>query len=215
MAGVPLALFMGPMCSGKTKALLRAVAAARAAARAVTLVKHAIDVRSGPRTVASRAGLALQADVVVPCLDALSDIHLAAGSILAVDEAQFFGGGLLRLYARARAARLGGLLVAGLDLDYRNEPFGAVLQLAQLAGGESPPAATTIHRLTARCGCGSCAAPAPYTQRLLPPSGAAGAAAAALDEVVLVGGAESYAPACASHHRPLPLAAADWAAQCP
>jgi thymidine kinase len=212
---VPLTLWLGPMMSGKTAGLIAAVSAARTARHAVTVVQHAIDTRSGPRTIASRTGLALPADVVVPCLDELGDAHLIRGAIIAVDEAQFFGESLIRLYARARAARLGGMLVAGLDFDFRRAPFGACLRLAQLATtGEGGAATTTVHRLTARCGCGSCAAPAPFTQRLQPPSsGSAGGSA--LDEVVLVGGAEAYAPACALHHRPAPLAAAEWAALCP
>lgn len=211
---VPLTLWLGPMCSGKSAGLIAAVSARRAARHAVTVVQHAIDTRSGPRTIASRTGLALPADVVVPSLDELGDAHLR-GAIIAVDEAQFYGDSLIRLYARARAARVGGLLVAGLDFDFRRAPFGACLKLAQLAmTGEGGAATTTVHQLTARCGCGSCAAPAPFTQRLQP-SSSGSAGGSALDEVVLVGGAEAYAPACALHHRPAPLAAAEWAALCP
>jgi len=204
MRSVPsLTLFMGPMWSGKSAALIRAVAAARSEGRRVAAVQHVLETRYGAGTIGSRTGLSMQADITVSSLDSLALGEGFLYDCIAIDEAQFFGASLLRLYERCTSGLLpGGLIVSGLDLDYRQDAFGDLSRLAELALRQHAP--ITIQRLAARCGCG---APAPFTQRLLPRGGGD----ARPDGVVLVGGAELYAPSCAAHHSPRPVEQAAWA----
>lgn len=211
-----LELYVGPMWSGKTNALLQRVDAARCHYDRAVVVKHAVDTRVPGAVVVARTGLSLPADVVLSTLD---DLPLERGVVYAVDEAQFFGDSLLRFYKRLRAAAADGaggggesrLLVAGLDLDFRRQPFGACLQLAAdaLAHGHG---SLTIRRMTARCAHEHadgrpCGRDAPFTQRL--------AVGAHSEHRVLVGGAEAYRPACPRHHVPHPVRVEAWRGTAP
>jgi thymidine kinase len=195
-----LQIFLGPMWSGKTNSLIQAVDVARQAYQRVVVVKHKADTRH-PTSVVARTGLALPADV---CVDSLADIDVEPGnSLYAVDEAQFFGESLLSFWARL-AGTDHGLIVSGLDLDFRRMPFGSVLRLAEEA--VHVPDAVRVERLVAACdhrdaSTGAvCGARAPYSQRLR----------AGGEGLVQVGGAEFYAPACAVHHVPSPVDEAEW-----
>ena len=199
-----LELYLGPMSSGKTHLLLTRVAAARHSGEfsSVRLLKPSIDIRH-PTCVVARTGLSQAADDILGDLATLSP---RAGVLYAVDEAQFFGAGLLDFWHRLRAlpGDRAGLVVAGLDLDFRAQPFGGCLQLATEALASRD--ALLLHRMTARCahvregGSGAwCGEPAPFTQRLGADAG-----------TVLVGGEESYRPACALHHVPRPIGEREW-----
>ena len=247
LAMAHVAVFLGPMWSGKTSRLISAIVAQRPRFARVRVIKHAIDTRAPAALLVARTGLQQQADL---CVADLRDVPVSAAdppTLFAVDEAQFFGDGLLDLFERVAACGGGsggasgpgggspskaaeaaaassphGLLVAGLDLDFKGETFGCVLELAQRAlaaaaskgggGGGCGGAAAglgevLVERLTARCdhrgaarGAPACGRAAPFSQRLLAGGGA----------TVVVGGDEFYAPACAEHHRALPGDASEW-----
>lgn len=190
---------MGPMWSGKTNRLISAVDAARLDYDKVVVVKHVIDKRSG--NVTARTGLSLPAQKVV---DSLDELRVPSGKTLyAVDEAQFFGDNLMRFWERLEFTEHS-LIVSGLDLDYRREPFGQVIALARRAMDVSD--AVAVERLTARCDHRDsktgrlCKRRATYTQRL----------SAGGENTVLVGGSEYYAPSCPAHHKPHPVSELDW-----
>jgi thymidine kinase len=100
--------------------------------------------------------------------------------VVAVDEAQFFDD-LIPFVTAAADGRGQTVIVAGLDGDFARRPFGALLALV--------PHAETVTRLAASCAW--CGADAAFSVRVK--GGAAG-------ETVVVGGAESYAPACRAHY---------------
>jgi thymidine kinase len=102
-----------------------------------------------------------------------------AASVVALDEAQFVDGEHLSTLLEAAADRT--LVVAGLDLDFRREPFPIVAELAN--------AADVVHRLTATCS--RCLRPAPFTQRL-----ADGQPADFDEETVRIGAEDLYQPRC-------------------
>lgn len=101
-----------------------------------------------------------------------------------LDEAQFFGPDLTAL-ALELADEGVRVILAGLDLDFRAEPFGVIPEL--LARAES------VEKLTAICTV--CGAPATRSQRLI-----GGQPARFDDPVVLVGAQESYEARCRLHH---------------
>lgn len=196
------------MWSGKTNCLLSRVDEARRDYEKVVLIKANVDKRH-PTHVVARTGLSLPADVVVSSLDDI-EISIKPATLYAIDEGQFFGESLLRFYERLRRTNENGstsrLIVAGLDLDFKREPFGSCLRLAMdaLKGDEQ----VTIRRLAARCAhAGSdgvvCGKPALFTQRL--------SIGDHSHDRVLVGGADAYRPACLRHHQPRPVPGHHWA----
>jgi thymidine kinase len=148
--------------------------------------KPNLDTRTEPASIASRNGSAIQG---VQALDSLDGVAAALrpDTLVAVDEAQFFDASLLRLHERVQQTPGCTLVVAGLDRDFRREPFGHVLNLAQqiITG----PGSGRVHMLRAPCHVEGCAAPAAYTLRTV-----------ASDARILIGDSDSYAPACPEHH---------------
>ncbi len=108
-------------------------------------------------------------------------LDLGVVQLVAVDEAQFLPGDAVAALAALRDEGRT-VVAAGLDLDFRREPFGPMPALAE--------AADLVHRLTATCS--RCLRPAEFTQRLVD-----GRPAPLDDETVLVGAEELYQPRCA------------------
>jgi thymidine kinase len=104
--------------------------------------------------------------------------------VVAVDEAQFFDWELSKLCTEL-AERGVRVILAGLDMDFRGEPFGPMpLLMAE---------AEEVSKLQAICVV--CGAPASRTQRLID-----GLPAAYDDPIILVGGSESYEARCRHCH---------------
>lgn len=186
----------GPMFSGKSEELIRRVTRALIAKQRVQVFKPAIDDRYAKQAVASHMGRTLEAECVGGVED-LRRVLLDETRVVAIDEAQFFAAELVPLVdLMAESGRR--VILAGLDLDFRAEPFGPMAEL--LARAE------VVEKLTAICGCGRAAT---RTQRLIQ-----GQPAHESDPVVLVGAAESYEPRCREchvvlrHERATPLFAA-------
>lgn len=180
--GGHLELIVGPMFSGKSEELIRRVKRAVLAKQKVQVFKPAIDDRYDAARLASHDGRTLEAVAVKDVADMKARLEEDT-RVVAVDEAQFFDESLIP-FALDLADEGKRVLVAGLDLDFRGEPFGPVPEL--LAQAE------VVEKLTAICGCGRAAT---RTQRLI------GDHPAHFDDpVILVGAAESYEPRCRSCH---------------
>jgi len=189
-----LRVLTGPMFSGKTTRLLQAVRAAQDGFESRLVAKWARDERAGRAAIGTHDGAVWCAGVQsVGNLDELALPPAPRGRLLvAVDEAQFFGDDLVRLWLRVRQRdaeraspdRRDLLVVAGLDLDFRRQRFGRVLDLVD-ATASCPDA--QVERLVARCA--QCGAPAPFSMRTF-----------ASEDQVLVGGADAYEAVCEAHH---------------
>ncbi|HEX7005125.1 MAG TPA: thymidine kinase [Trueperaceae bacterium] len=191
--GGRLEAIVGPMFSGKSEELIRRVNRALIAKQEVQVFKPAIDDRYDARSVASHTGRKMEA-VPVEDVAAVRAALRDEVQVVAFDECQFFGPEVVDLSLElADAGRR--VIVAGLDLDFRGEPFGAMPQL--LAHAE------LVEKLTAICRCGR---QATRTQRLI-----GGSPAHFDDPVILVGASERYEPRCRECHvvlretRPVPL----------
>jgi len=144
----------------------------------VRLLKPALDTRSAEGTVQCHNGALVRGVHTVQSLDEVQDI--TPGTLVAVDEAHFFGDDLVRLWHRVRAVPGAGLSLAGLNLDFMRREFGPTLRLAREAGAE-------VHHLSSACrATPGCENPAPYSLRR----------DASDTEVVRVGGSETYVSAC-------------------
>ena len=173
----------GSMFSGKTEELIRRVRRARIAKQKVQVFTPQIDIRYQVEKVSSHDGLAWEAIPVGHAREILDRLDPDT-NVVAVDEAQFFDWELSDV-CQELAKRGLRVIAAGLDMDFRGEPFGPMpLLMAE---------AEEVTKLQAICVI--CGAPASRTQRLINnlPAG--------YDEpIILVGGSESYEARCRTCH---------------
>jgi thymidine kinase len=174
----------GSMFSGKTEELIRRVRRARIAKQNVQVFKPAIDTRYTVEAVTSHNGLGVEA-VPVQSAAEIDRLIQSDTNVVAIDEVQFFGGEVTELCHRLAEGGVR-VIVAGLDMDFRGEPFGPMPAL--MAQAES------VEKLQAICVV--CGQPASRTQRLIN-----GKPAAYDDPVILVGGSESYEARCRKCHQ--------------
>jgi thymidine kinase len=173
----------GSMFSGKTDELIRRLRRATIARQKVQVFKPSIDERFGLEQVTSHAGSAYQAIPVKVARDIL--LNLAPDTtVVGVDEAQFFDAEIVDIVQRLAEQGIR-VIVAGLDTDFRSEPFGSMPVLMAVA--------EKVDKLQAICMvCGEAAC---RTQRLVD-----GKPAYYEDPVVIVGAAEMYEARCRQHH---------------
>jgi len=174
----------GCMFSGKSEELIRRVKRAEIARQHVQVFQHGIDQRYGDRRVASHSGTfvnAIPVNTAAGILRALDDDT----EVVAVDEVQFFDEGIVDVVEELADRGLR-VIVAGLDLDFRGEPFAAMPALMARA--------EFVTKLQAICM--QCGAPATRTQRLID-----GQPAHYDDPVILVGASEVYEARCRKCHQ--------------
>ena len=135
----------GSMFSGKSEELIRRVRRAQYARQQVQVYKPGLDTRSDETFVTSHDGRDVQAIAVDTAADLLAQIADDT-DIVAIDEAQFFDEGLADI-CRQLAERGLRVIVAGLDLDFRGEPFGPVPRL--MAQAEE---VQKLHAICVLCG---------------------------------------------------------------
>lgn len=178
-----LEVICGSMFSGKSEELIRRVRRAQFAKQEVKVFKPAIDNRYSEEAVVSHNGTSVIA-IPVSCA---SDIrkHLTTHTdVVAIDEVQFFDEHVVDVVQQL-ADEGYRVIVAGLDQDFRGEPFGPVPTLMAIA--------ESVTKLQAVCTV--CGSPASRTQRLIN-----GRPASYHDPVILIGASESYEPRCRHHH---------------
>jgi len=173
----------GSMFSGKSEELIRRVRRAEIARQRVAVFKPLLDDRYDRRQVASHDGARVEAVPVRESADILAQLPDGV-TVAAIDEAQFLDAGIVDV-AQALAGRGVRVIVAGLDMDFRGEPFGAMPRVMALA--------ETVDKLQAICMV--CGAPASRTQRLVN-----GRPAAYTDPIILIGAQEAYEARCREHH---------------
>ncbi|WP_418276455.1 thymidine kinase [Isoptericola jiangsuensis] len=178
----------GPMFAGKSTELVRRVDRARIAGREVLVVGHALDVRSGPARIATHTGIAVES-VPVDTPTAVEAHVRPTTDLVAIDEAQFFGPGLVDVVTRLADGGTD-VVVAGLTVTFDGRPFEPLPSLMALA--------ESVTRLTAVCTvCGRDAAFHVRLADALTPVGGDPLRAAPGH----VGGAESYAARCRAHRK--------------
>jgi thymidine kinase len=174
----------GSMFSGKTEELIRRVRRAQIARQQVQVFKPALDDRYGVQHVTSHNGVNVKAISVTGAREIL-DLIEPTTHVAAIDEAQFFDEEICDVCdALTQSGRR--VIVAGLDMDFRGEPFGPMpLLMAQ---------AEKVDKLRAICVV--CGRDASRTQRLIN-----GQPATYADPVILVGAKEVYQARCRHCHQ--------------
>lgn len=178
-----LEVIAGPMFSGKSEELIRRVRRAQIARQSVQVFSHALDTRYGNDQIRSHDGESLAAIPVGGSADLERRVAPDA-AVVAVDEVQFMDGGIAQVAERlvARGVRV---ILAGLDTDFRGEPFGPMPELLARADA--------LHKLEAVCVI--CGRPAHRTQRLVE-----GEPAPYDAPIILVGAHEVYEARCRACH---------------
>lgn len=176
-------MICGSMFSGKTEELIRRIRRAQYGKLTIQVFKPAIDNRYKVKAVVSHNGTSIVAQPVHTANDILNEVTEDT-QVIAIDEVQFFDPSIVTI-ANSLADEGIRLILAGLDTDFRGEPFGSIPQLMALS--------ELVTKLTAICPV--CSSPATRTQRLIN-----GQPASYNDPIVLVGAAESYEPRCRHHH---------------
>ena len=121
----------GSMFSGKTDELIRRLVRATIAKQKVQVFKPAIDVRYAVEKVTSHAGSDYDAIPVQKAAEIREKIEPET-TVIGIDEAQFFDPEVVQV-AEELATRGIRVLVAGLDTDFRGEPFGPMPVLMSMA----------------------------------------------------------------------------------
>lgn len=179
-----LEVITGSMFCGKTDELIRRLRRAAIARQKVQVFKPAIDDRYAIEKVKSHAGNEFDALPIQLAAEIWNNLA-ADTTVVAIDEAQFFDGQIIPI-AQELADRGLRVIVAGLDTDFRGEPFGPMPELMAKA--------EIVDKLHAICMV--CGESASRTQRLVN-----GQPAYYEDPVVIVGAAELYEARCRQHHQ--------------
>jgi len=173
----------GSMFSGKTEELIRRLRRAQIAKQKIQVFKPALDTRYSESKVTSHSGFNFEATPVQSSRDIL-ELVKEDTTVVAIDEAQFFDSEVIQVVHHLADHGIR-VLVGGLDMDFRGEPFGPMpILMAQ---------AERVDKLQAICMvCGDSAS---RTQRLID-----GKPAKYNDPVVVVGASELYEARCRLHH---------------
>lgn len=166
------------MFSGKTEELIRRVKRAQIAKQRVQIFKPAMDTRYSDEDVVSHSSLTIKAEPVENAVEILVRLKDST-RVVAIDEIQFFDEAIITVVTKL-AARGCRVICAGLDLDYKAQPFGPIPQLLAIADE-----VTKIHAI-----CTVCGAPAVRSQRL-----------GRSKEQVLLGEKDAYEARCRGHYQ--------------
>lgn len=176
----------GSMFSGKSEELIKRLRRVKYGNQSLVVFKHSSDSRYDGVKVASHSLNFIEAIPVATVEDMFNIIRDKYNDVevIGIDEVQFFGETVVE-FCDMMANEGKRVIVAGLDQDFRGEPFKPMDEL--LAKAEFVDKFNAI--------CMVCGSPASRTQRLVN-----GEPAYYDDPIVMVGAAESYEARCRKHH---------------
>lgn len=164
----------GSMFSGKTEELLRRIKRAKLGKQKVQLFKPRVDQRYDAVKVVTHEGVNADATPVATVSELLSYVQWEDTAVVGIDEIQFFDETVVAAADKLADAGIR-VICAGLDQDYRGQPFGPMPALMSVA-----EYVTKLHAI-----CSVCGGEASRSQRLL-----------AQEEQLFVGGAAAYEARC-------------------
>lgn len=173
------------MFSGKTEELLRRVKRAQIGRQKVQVFKPVIDTRYSADHVQSHDANRVLSRPVDRARDILKYVDDNT-RVIGIDEAQFFDESVVEV-AQKLAYRGMRVIVAGLDMDFRGQPFGPMPKLLAVA--------EQVTKLSAVCMV--CGENASRSQRIHNPAAGSNGTAR-----VMVGAKELYEARCRFCHEP-------------
>ncbi len=174
---------IGPMYSGKSEELIRRLKRAKIAKQNVIVFKPGIDDRYSKEDVVSHSGYAINA-VAIQKSSQIYDYIQNDTQVVGIDEVQFFDDEIVDI-AIDLANKGIRVIAAGLDMDFKGEPFGPTPRLLAVA--------EFVDKIQAICSV--CGQPATRSQRLID-----GKPAKYDAPIIQVGVVESYEARCRKCH---------------
>jgi len=162
----------GSMFSGKTEELIRRLNRAKIANQRVQIFKPKQDNRYDDNAVVSHNENAIASKAISSSLDILD--YDQEVRVIGIDEAQFFDKQLTKVCEKLAIKGIR-VVVAGLDMDFRGEPFGPIPDLLAVA-----EYITKVHAICPHCG-----SLATHSYRL-----------SEEEETVIIGEKDKYEPRC-------------------
>ena len=179
-------IITGPMYCGKSEELIRRIRRVKIARQQIKVFKPMIDHRYSKSDVVSHSGASIEA-IPIDHPEEILERTDEQIDVIAIDEVNFFPPEIITICEKMADSGKR-VILAGLDRDFRGEPFGAIPELLARAD--------YVEKLQAICVI--CGNPATRTQRLIN-----GQPASDQDPVIMVGASEFYEARCRKCHRVL------------
>lgn len=174
---------IGPMYSGKSEELIRRLKRAKIAKQNVMVFKPKIDDRYSKEDVVSHSGESIDA-IPINKANEIYDYIDNKVQVVGIDEVQFFDEEVVNVAVDLSNKGIR-VIAAGLDMDFKGEPFGPTPKLLAIA--------EFVDKIQAVCSV--CGQPATRSQRLIN-----GEPARYNDPIIQVGAVESYEARCRKCH---------------
>jgi thymidine kinase len=164
----------GSMFSGKTEELIRRLKRAEIAQQKIQIFKPQIDTRYDALKIVSHEGREITSIPVQNSQSIQLLVDIENTDVVGIDEGQFFDSNLVEVatYLANHGIRV---IIAGLDMDYKGNPFGVMPQLLAVA-----EYVTKVHAICVKCG------NLAYVSHRITPS----------ENLILLGEKDSYIPLC-------------------
>ncbi|MCR8746051.1 thymidine kinase [Romboutsia lituseburensis] len=174
---------IGPMYSGKSEELIRRIKRAEIAKQNIVVFKPKIDDRYSKEDVVSHSGDSVGAIPINNANEIYNYIDEKT-QVVGIDEVQFFDEEIINIAVNLADKGIR-VIAAGLDMDFKGEPFGPTPKLLAVA--------EFVDKIQAICSV--CGQPATRSQRLIN-----GEPARYDDPIIQVGAVESYEARCRKCH---------------
>ena len=174
----------GSMFSGKSEELLRRIKRGVIAKQKVLLFKPSIDNRYDENRVSTHNGNSYDSISIEKSSDILNFVKDTKYDIIGIDEIQFFDNDIVKIINKLADDGIR-VIVAGLDMDFKAEPFHPMPEIMAIS-----EMVTKLHAV-----CNKCGKEASRSQRLIN-----GKPAKYDDPIVVIGASESYEARCRHCH---------------
>ena len=174
----------GSMFSGKSEELLRRIKRGVIAKQKVLLFKASMDNRYDENRVSTHNGNSYDSISIEKSSDILNFVKDTKYDIIGIDEIQFFDNDIVKIINKLADDGIR-VIVAGLDMDFKAEPFHPMPEIMAIS-----EMVTKLHAV-----CNKCGKEASRSQRLIN-----GKPAKYDDPVVVIGASESYEARCRHCH---------------
>jgi len=177
-------IITGPMFAGKTEELIRRIRRLEYAKKNILVFKPEIDTRYEKEYLTSHNKNKAKSISIKEAKEIMQHIDDTV-DVVAIDEVQFLDEEIIPIvdFLATNGVRV---IINGLDMDFRGEPFSMMPTLLSMA--------EYIDKLSAVCL--SCGQPATRTQRIID-----GKPAKYYDPIVLIGAEENYEARCRQCHK--------------
>lgn len=175
-----LTLIIGPMYSSKSSEIIRSIRRYKTINKNILAINHACDTRYDKNCIATHDLVKEECTSVQSLIPLIDSSEYKNADVIFIEEGQFFAD-LFDFVVQAVETDGKKVMVAGLDGDYKREPFGDILRLV--------PYADKVKKFSAlckKCGDGTYAH---FTKRIVETSG-----------TICVGGVETYEAVCRKHY---------------